>query len=93
MYGISAVAEWASRCNAQELVRVLNNLFAKFDKLATVSTEYSTGLRHFLVRVAHISNSERDIMNVYRDTLLCAVKYVGLLNTTITYTKEERRTL
>ncbi len=29
--------ELASQCSAQELVRVLNDLFAKFDRLAEVS--------------------------------------------------------
>lgn len=29
--------EWASRTCAQELVRVLNDLFANFDKLAAVN--------------------------------------------------------
>lgn len=33
---VGFVSAWASQCNAQELVRVLNDLFAKFDKLATV---------------------------------------------------------
>ncbi|XP_065212348.1 adenylyl cyclase 78C-like isoform X3 [Planococcus citri] len=31
---IKGFTEWASQCSAQELVRVLNDLFAKFDKLA-----------------------------------------------------------
>jgi hypothetical protein len=30
-------AALASQCSAQELVRVLNDLFARFDKLAAVS--------------------------------------------------------
>ena len=28
----------ASECNAQELVKILNELFGRFDQLATVST-------------------------------------------------------
>lgn len=32
------VAALASQCTAQELVSVLNDLFARFDKIATVST-------------------------------------------------------
>ncbi|XP_039295590.1 adenylate cyclase type 8 isoform X1 [Nilaparvata lugens] len=32
---IKGFTAWASQCSAQELVRVLNDLFAKFDKLAT----------------------------------------------------------
>jgi hypothetical protein len=32
------LAALASQCSAQELVRVLNDLFARFDKLAAVST-------------------------------------------------------
>uniref|UniRef100_A0A8D8ZKP8 adenylate cyclase n=2 Tax=Cacopsylla melanoneura TaxID=428564 RepID=A0A8D8ZKP8_9HEMI len=31
---IKGFTEWASQCSAQELVRVLNDLFAKFDRLA-----------------------------------------------------------
>ena len=31
--------ELASQCSAQELVRVLNDLFAKFDRLAEVYLE------------------------------------------------------
>ena len=30
-------SEWAGQCSAEELVRVLNSLFANFDKLAYVS--------------------------------------------------------
>jgi len=33
-------AEWASRTCAQELVRVLNDLFANFDKLAAVNKKF-----------------------------------------------------
>ncbi|XP_039300622.1 adenylate cyclase type 8-like [Nilaparvata lugens] len=36
---IKGFTAWASQCSAQELVRVLNDLFAKFDKLATVSRQ------------------------------------------------------
>lgn len=31
------LAALASQCSAQELVRILNDLFARFDKLAAVS--------------------------------------------------------
>jgi len=31
----------ASQCTAQELVKLLNELFGKFDELATVSTTFS----------------------------------------------------
>jgi adenylate cyclase 8 len=33
---IKGFTQWASKCSAQELVKNLNNLFARFDKLATV---------------------------------------------------------
>ncbi|XP_026684774.1 uncharacterized protein LOC103516636 [Diaphorina citri] len=39
---IKGFTEWASQCSAQELVRVLNDLFAKFDRLAAVDLTNST---------------------------------------------------
>lgn len=37
------VSALASQCSAQELVRVLNDLFARFDKLATVRVRKNRG--------------------------------------------------
>ncbi|KAJ3632893.1 hypothetical protein MTP99_009875 [Tenebrio molitor] len=34
---IKGFTQWASKCSAQELVKNLNNLFARFDKLATAN--------------------------------------------------------
>ncbi|KAJ8960766.1 hypothetical protein NQ318_020060, partial [Aromia moschata] len=34
----------ATKCTAQELVKILNELFARFDKLATVSDVFVTNL-------------------------------------------------
>lgn len=50
------IAAWASQCSAQELVRVLNDLFAKFDKLAAVSVKLLT-IFHFSLDVFPILKS------------------------------------
>jgi hypothetical protein len=39
--------ELASKCTAQELVRVLNDLFAEFDRIAEVNLFLFLLLRHY----------------------------------------------
>jgi len=47
------LAALASQCTAQELVRILNDLFARFDKLAAVSacSSYTLQCSHQLSAV------------------------------------------
>ncbi len=42
---IEGFTSLASQCTAQELVMTLNELFARFDKLASVSTSVNTCLK------------------------------------------------
>lgn len=37
LYFLLVIAELSSKCSAQELVKLLNELFARFDRLAAVS--------------------------------------------------------
>lgn len=50
----------ASQCTAQELVKLLNELFGKFDELATVSASFSFLLKFYLNRAVNYDVVERD---------------------------------
>ena len=45
-------AELASKCTAQELVKVLNDLFAEFDRIAEVIFKINFFRSHYLINVS-----------------------------------------
>lgn len=50
---IVGFTQLSSSCSAQELVKLLNELFARFDKLAAVSTQKSKEIYVYLLCVIH----------------------------------------
>ena len=51
MFVLQSVIEWASQSSAEELVRVLNSLFANFDKLSYVSLQPSSDFNNLILEL------------------------------------------